>query len=279
MTNENIETLVNVQFPLDKALPQLKPKSVRRSDQVTSERITNKELRGAWVATIDFPMYHIDRKEAFFDLSGINPGFENSDDFCRQIRETNNYHPSKKDVRRVMNAKSTITAPLSKLDLIKDTDEWYHFEIDTSKDGNQFNKYQRPLAERAFGNMESSSIGREECDFNEYMNLLKTKGISTTRFFVLNPEYVMEHAKKGPIARVSRLDYFDDDSDFDAVDRNIDNSYICLRGVPVSAVGATREKTGIQIPKQILSALEKGNGFQYNEIIYVPTSASNVKLK
>jgi len=279
MADKVLENRVNVRFPLNKALPQLKEGSVEYSDQVIVERLTDEELRSIWFATKDFPMYEIKDSEAFFDLSRINPGFENVDDFCRQIRETGNYQVSKKDAQRVRKSKSTISVPLSKLELIKDDNEWAHININTSKDRTQFNKYQQPLVERAFGSMETSSIGRDKSDFIEYMNLLKAKGISTTRFYALNPEYVMEHAKKGPIARVSRLYDFNSSSSFNAVVRYVVDYNFRVRGVPVGAEGATREKMGIQIPKNVLSALEKGNGFEYNGMIYIPTSADNIKLK
>src|SRR3989338_11347114 len=124
MPSDNLEILVNVSCPLHKAFPQLKEGSIRYSDQVTSERLTNEDLRSIWFFTADFPMYHIDGKEAFLDLSRLNPGFENIDDFCSQIRETNNYHVPKRDAQRVRNSKSTIKAPLSKLELINDNNEW-----------------------------------------------------------------------------------------------------------------------------------------------------------
>src|SRR3989338_4403417 len=80
MPSDNLEILVNVSCPLHKAFPQLKEGSIRYSDQVTSERLTNEDLMSIWFFTADFPMYHIDGKEAFLDLSRLNPGFENIDD-------------------------------------------------------------------------------------------------------------------------------------------------------------------------------------------------------
>ena len=265
MAEAVLEKRVNVQFPLVTALPQLDPKSVEYSDQVAIERLTDEDLRSVYIATKDFPQYEVIEGEPVLEISRLNPGFENVNDFCKQIRETGNYQVSKRDAQRIRRSKTTITAPLLELELIKDDSEWGHININTSKDGSQFNKYQKSLIERVFGNMEKSTIGIKECDFNEYMNLLKSKGISTTRFYALNPEYVLEHAKKGPVARVSRLISFNYDSGFLAVDRYVDNDNFCLRGVPVGAGGASAKILAPKYGQIICAAKELVPNFAMKE--------------
>ena len=66
------------------------------------------------------------------------------------------------------------------------------------------------------------------------MKMLEDAKIRETKIYVLNPDYVREHAEKGAIARVSWLYDFNYDSQFVACDR-----YINLRG----RVRGVRKKT------------------------------------
>ena len=62
------------------------------------------------------------------------------------------------------------------------------------------------------------------------MKMLRDAGITETRIYVLNPNYVTENAKGQAIGRASWLSYFNNDSDFNASYWNV-NSSGRLRGV------------------------------------------------
>jgi len=241
MPGKNLVELVNVSCPLDKALLQLVPGSVRFADQITNERRENEPLRGEWLITQDFPMYEQEDGDVEFYLSRVNLVFENLEDACRHIGETNNYICKPSDAKRVKKSRTTIKMPLSELRLIEDTHEWCHIAINPDKDESQFNDSERPLIERAYGSMKAEK--GKESDFIQNMQMLNTAGLKNTNFYVLNPTYVIKNAPEGKaIARVCKLSNFNYDSDFNAYNRNIDGSYVILRGEPISAGGATKQK-------------------------------------
>ena len=54
-----LETLIG---PLAKTFPQLDRATIQHSDQLTTERRTNPELRNQWFYTADGPMYTIEKE-------------------------------------------------------------------------------------------------------------------------------------------------------------------------------------------------------------------------
>ena len=89
-----LETLIG---PLAKTFPQLDRATIQHSDQLTTERRTNPELRNQWFYTADGPMYTIEkegrRDEAFLYLSRgkTNPVFNDIEEATRQLIKTGNY--------------------------------------------------------------------------------------------------------------------------------------------------------------------------------------------
>ncbi|MBU1269115.1 MAG: hypothetical protein KJ583_06715, partial [Nanoarchaeota archaeon] len=84
--------------------------------------------------------------------------------------------------------------------------------------------------------------------FDKTKKMHNGKGITTTIINTLNPEYVKENVpENGAIARVSVLDYFNLNSNFNAGSRDVDYDYGRLRGVRRDAEGVEAQK--IVVPK------------------------------
>ncbi len=227
----SLETITgNLKTCLSQALPE----TISLARELTKERISNKPLRDTGFWTRDFPMYYVKNGEAVLDLDEANNlVFENIDDAVKQLLETHNYVPSKKDAARVKKSVASgngVHVVLSKLDLKKYNNEWGYFEINTTNP-DSLNPEQSKLAERIYG------LG---ADFNESMLVLKNSGINTTRVYVLNPEYVKQKAGKGAVGRASWLDSFGGYSNFDAGGRNV-GDISRGRGVRRGAEGARAE--------------------------------------
>src|SRR3989338_2466716 len=225
-----LETLIG---PLAKTFPQLDRATIQHSDQLTTERRTNPELRNQWFYTADGPMYTIEkegrRDEAFLYLSRgrTNPVFNNIEEATQQLLRKGNYIPPKEDAEAVKSADTTLRVKLSDLKLQGNDSEWRYFEIDTAN-YDKLNPVQRRVAERVYGS------GNE---FVENVKMLNDNGIRTTRIYVLNLDYVKRNAPKdGALARACWLDDFGSGSDFDAGGGDVDSSD-ALRGVRNVAEG------------------------------------------
>ncbi|MEK6809255.1 MAG: hypothetical protein AABY40_01145, partial [Nanoarchaeota archaeon] len=69
------------------------------------------------------------------------------------------------------------------------------------------------------------------------MKMLKEAKIGETKIYVLNPDYVRQHAEEGAVGRASWLNEFGSNSNFDADGRNFDDhGSVCgvRRGASVS---------------------------------------------
>jgi len=232
MNLQSIEerTLETLLGPLAQTFPQFKRDTILHSDQLTTERRANHELRNQWFYTGDGPMYTVEkegrRDEAFLYLSRgrTNPVFNNIGEATQQLIRTGNYIlPNEKrgEIDAVIKAEDTLKVKLSDLRLRGDDNVLRYFEIDTANyDG--LNEHQRRVAERVYGS------GNE---FVENMKMFNENGIRTTRIYFLNPDYVKRNAPKdGALARASRLNGFGNDSRFYANNRIVD-SRSGLRGV------------------------------------------------
>jgi len=229
--------LETITAALAKGYKQLEPNSFRTSAELTSERRTNNELRRQPFYTANFGMYSVEDKEAILYFGGreANPILANIDEVCSQLIKTGNYKIKPKDNQAVKDSVklgNTLKVKLSNLDLEKHNDEFSFFKIDTADYASSLSKHQRALAERIYG---------QGNDFAENMKMLSKAGISKTRVYVLNQDYVKKHAKKAAVARASWLYCFDYSSDFLAVGRDVDN-HLALRGVRKGVAEGDSEK-------------------------------------
>ena len=223
-----LEGIVNQRGNLFDSFQELDPATIQHSDEIMKDRQDDEDLRGKWFYTADHALYRVEDDETVLYLGRgeTNPIFKNIKEATKQLINEGNYIPEKEDIEAVVNAESTLRVKISDLDL-KGDGEYGYFEIDT-KDYDKLNDSQRALAERAYG---------EGKDFGESMKMLKKAGISTTRIYVLNSDYVKDNAKEGSVlSRACWLSGFTNLSGFDADVRDVVND-IWLRGVPRIAEG------------------------------------------
>jgi len=225
---KGLENLVNIPCPLDNAYDQLIPETIRMAHMIQRDRITDQNLRSEWFITGDGCVYKFEKRKAVLYLTNtkLNPVLkqENIADAVNQIRQTGNYNVKDDDFSLIIAAVKNGGAKryaLSDLKLSKHNDEWSFYDIDTKK-YNQLNKAQRAFAEQVHGK------GKQ---FTKVMSEMSKEGITKTRIYVLNSEYIQKVATKGPVARVGWLNLFDDNNYFDAGNRSIDDDSICVRGV------------------------------------------------
>ncbi|MBN2052943.1 hypothetical protein JW756_05545 [Candidatus Woesearchaeota archaeon] len=227
---KGLENLVNVPCPLDNAHAQLAPETIQEAHEIQLDRIKDKSLRSEWFIVGNGCVYNIEKGEAilYFTNTALNPVLkqENIADAVNQIRNSRNYKVETYDfllirggaAKRNGGAKRYV---LHDLNLTKHDDEWSFYEIDTTK-YNKLNKTQRAFAEQVHGK------GKQ---FEKVMDEMSKAGITKTRIYVLNPEYVQKTASDGAVARVGRLNDFYYISYFDACNWYIDNYIDRVRGV------------------------------------------------
>jgi len=252
MTNFNLEKLVNIPCPLDKAYAQLVPGSIQTASQIQRQRLRDESLRDESFITGDGCVYNVENGKAVLYLTNtaLNPVLkrDNIADAVSQIRQNGNYKVKADDFSLIQReaAKKNGGAKLyalSDLGLTKYDSEWSFFEIDTKKH-DKLNKSQRALAKQVHGK------GKQ---FGKKMEMLSEAGIGNTRIYVLNPEYVQNATKDGPVARVGWLSNFSGSSSFSACGRGIDY-YNRVRGVRRDSVaeGDAAKIMRVPSPKQVL---------------------------
>jgi hypothetical protein len=214
--------------------------TVQHAHEIQRDRLTDKNLRGMWFWTADFPLYTIENNEVVLYLADCenNLIFKNLDDAVSQLRynnklgNKNNYFPNDSDIGIVINSASTLKTELSDLKLQNFDNEWLYFEIytaskteDKKHNYDLLNSAQRAIAEKVHGQDE---------DFNSTMSMLNKSGKAKTRIYVLNPDYVKKILNSNDaksLARISILSSFNGSSNFRACNRSVDDKYRRLRGV------------------------------------------------
>ncbi|MDP3989709.1 MAG: hypothetical protein Q8Q01_00720 [archaeon] len=193
---------------------QLVPGTRRHVDELWNDRLVNPELRDKCFYTADGAIYFMrDGKPYFaFTRERSNPAFKNLNEACKQLQDNVNYTVSEEDLESALADPETELFELSKLN----GNNSFFTELSTknpkldslSEDG-------RRLIHRVYG----------KDNFDEVMSML-AKRWSITRTYVLNPDYVREHASAGAFGRASWLG----SNSFLASDCGI-NLHYRLRGV------------------------------------------------
>ena len=196
---------------------QLQPGTMLHVDQLMNERRTNEELRTQWFYTADGEVYLLDgaRKTPTLAMTreAYNPVLRNIDAAFEELTQKQNYRPTQADVQQALAAPDTLLVALPNLRLNKHDAEFSYLTLGTTPAKyNKLNDEERKFTERVYG---------QGNDFVLNMKMLKDAGISETRIWLLNPEYVQKHAEKGAIARASWLGDFSSNSQFGASDRSI----------------------------------------------------------
>lgn len=285
----SLETIRGNLRPLYK---ELQPGTMQHVDQLMNQRFTYTKYRYECFCTADGGVYVLDGAGKTPSLAITrevhNPVLKNIDDAFEQLHQNHNYRPVQADVEQALAAPETVLIALPSLRLSGDEAEWGYLKIGTTPAKyDKLNDEERKLAERVYGQGD---------DFPKNMKMLKDAHIGGTRIYVLNPDYVREHAAEAAIARASWLDSFDDPySYFYAVDRAFGGGS-CVRGVRKKTDGdkfsAQKSDSSSdflrrgasdseQVPAgrdtqndfpEIQKSLEAGRTFEYKGQLYVPVS-------
>jgi len=237
--------LINPQGRLLDIAKQVDLNTVQHAREIQKDRLNDKDLRGMWFWTADFPLYTMENKEVTLYLADIenNLIFKNLDDAVSQLRNKNNYFPKDSDISKVINSTTTLKTELSDLKLQNLDNEWSYFEIytaskteDKKHNYDSLNPAQKAIAEKVHGQGE---------DFHNTMKMLNKSGIATTKIYVLNPDYVKKTLNSNDaksLARGSFLSSFGNLSDFNAYYGDVDYNNRRLRGVSSEARSAEAQK-------------------------------------
>ena len=217
-----IDTFVNIPGNLRDACNAAVPGTLRHVDELMTERRSDVSLRNLGFYTPDGELYFMDGNKPTLAMTreADNLVLRHIDDAFAQLTSGGNYHPSVTEATSAIKASATEIFDLNELKLKRYDDEFSAMAVSTTK-YDQLSPEQRRLAERVYGKGD---------DFVLNMAMLKQAGIDTTRVYVLNLEYVKEHAKGSSIGRASWLNDFEDNSSFNAIVRSV-NSGSRVRGV------------------------------------------------
>ena len=215
----SIETIVG---NLCDAYKEVEAGSMLHSDALQAARVKDASLRSLSFYTADGEIYSLVNGVPHLAMTRErdNLVLRHLDDAVEQLRGTGNYRPSAEDVSSALAAKDTVHIDLTQLRLQGNDTEWRYLPIST-QDYSSLNPEEKKLAERVHGSGDA---------FLATMKMLVDAGITETKIYVLNPEYVQVHATKGAIGRASWLSYINNYSSFIADNRSIDYSRR-LRGV------------------------------------------------
>ena len=223
-----LDNLVNIQGRLAETYSQLDPNTIQHSAQIMNDRRTDKDLRNKWFWTADFSMYKVEDDEAVIYIAGRenNLIFNNIDEATNQLRRNDNYVLEPGEIATVVasvESGETLRVKHSDLNLEKYDHEFSYFEIDTDNFDKTLNQEQRAVAERFYG---------QGNDFEKNMEMLNESGISKTKVYVLNSDYVKNHIEEdGAVARACGLGSFGFGSSVIAGGRCVVNPGGSLRGV------------------------------------------------
>ncbi len=206
-----------------RAYSELEPGTFLHGDQLTAEQVQDTSLKRRVFYVADGPLYSLEGKKRAptlfltrepdnLVLRHLNDEVNSSFD---QLVKTGNFRPSTEEARKAMEAKDTLRIDLTKLRLKGDSAEWGYVEISTTN-YDRLNAEERKLAERFYG---------QGTAFVAAMKALQEDAISSTRVFVLNPDYVRKEAVAGNVARAAWRDNFGGGAYSDAVVR-----YVSYRG-------------------------------------------------
>jgi hypothetical protein len=209
--------------------------------QLTKEMIKNVQLRNFWHWTSDSSLAHLAGNDVEYILGELDTNLiaRNVAEATRQLKDNQNYFPSKPEVDFVLASKNTLRVKASELgDSLQRLDgEWSYIEVSTEKlaEGRAaFRKEYGATITAIFDTARGKSMYGEKGLGTE----LQKAGKNATRVYFLNPDYVRTHLKDkkgGAIARACSLNILDYHSNFNASDRNVGYQNSCVRGVPINA--------------------------------------------
>ena len=196
--------LVNIQSKLLNAFKLLNPDTLQHAADISSERITQKELRKIWFWLADHTLWTIENQELVFYLGTreTNPVFKNIEKATKDLINTHKYSPPDADVEAIIAADSTLNISYSTLRLSVDEvvetkypKEFIYFEFEPANP--DLNEEEMKIVLRAYG---------RNGQFVSVMELFQRDCKLNPRVYLLAHDYAYSQIKKyGPVSRVSRL--------------------------------------------------------------------------
>src|SRR3989344_8831996 len=234
--------LENVVGSLPEVYPLLEPRTMLSAAELMNERRTHPdeetcdELSNYGFYTSNGIFYFVDNTTPKIVLTTErhNSILQHIGEAFIQLTQTHNYIPDSAEFQSALHAPDSLVLDLNQMRLRESDDESSYLIISTVN-YNRFNPVERRLVERIYG---------QGNDFVENMGMLKEAKINQTEIFVLNPDYVLKHAAKNPIARASWLGDFGSDSRFSAGDRDIGDRDR-VRGVRLASVSEQEASIGV----------------------------------
>ncbi len=220
MAQETLEAKLTVRRGrLKDIVPLFDPGTLQEAKEIMALRESMPGIKDKWLWTADFPMYTVEKGEAFlyFAPKEYNLIFRDIENATAQLRKTGNYTPAPEGINEVAAAAAAgkaLKIKISDLKLQKhnQNDEFGYFDVDPDNT-DSLNPSQKLLVQAIYGTSRPGD------------------GV-----YVLDSEYVKEalKGKEGSaIARASRLDGAYYGSRFDADDRKV--------GTPLSLLGVLKE--------------------------------------
>ena len=212
---------------------RLEPGSMLSALQLTDERRTHPdekirdELRRLSFYTSDGIIYYVEDNAPKIAITTElhNLMLRHLDDALQPLTKGDNYVPDPAEAETAIHAQDTLRSDLGQMRLTDYDEERSFLSVSTVNYGKKLNPVERRIVERIFG---------QGKDLNDNMEMLRDAGYHHAKIWVLNPIYVLGHAKSGSIARASWLDSFGDVSQFSASDCGVDL---------ISRVRGVRKKT------------------------------------
>ncbi|MFH0978241.1 MAG: hypothetical protein V1837_02965 [Candidatus Woesearchaeota archaeon] len=226
MANQKItlDNVVQKQGTFEQQYAALKGATWLISSEIQGLRQNNPELRNGRFRTGDGAVYQKNNFGNFMlyvTSAGLNPILkaENFSGAVSQIRATGNYKVNPADLGAIVaaskkKAEGATVIDTSKLTAKKYDSEWSYIEFSTSDYADQLNGEDKKLAQAYHGK------GKQ---FGKTMKMLADSEVKTTRAYFLGQGYLAKNADK-PIARLSALNNFNNNSNANASNRNIDNN-------------------------------------------------------
>jgi hypothetical protein len=169
--------------------------------EVMAARRTQQGLGNSSFYTANFAMYTVEDGEVILYLGGreANPILANLDEACRQLVQKRDYivpEVAAQAVRDSVESGYTLRVEMQDLELKTDKNGFSYFSIETD-DYDRLNPTQRAVAERIYDT---------DDNFVANMQMLADTRIPCVKVYVLNPEYVAEHAQENDVVRACFLD-------------------------------------------------------------------------
>lgn len=204
----------------------------QHSDQLTTERRTNHQLRCQYFYTADGELYTVQKRKHLWAITREpqNLVLENIDEAYKQLTKQGDYFPDAESAQGSLDHEDTVVIDPNGLALVRDDEQYGHFVVNP-RTVRGLSSEQRMAAQRIYG--------PDENNFGLNMEMFAEAGI-VPYIFVLLPDYVQGTLRgndKEFLGRASWLKSFYYLSDFYANGRGVGSRGV-LRGVRHELVAA-----------------------------------------